>query len=214
MNEYVDALRSKGWSDDNILKDMEEEVIPFTKTASHWQEWRETLTGWTTDIKKWEKDEVKVSVNDKYTFGKIEIISSGHLNLIRGYIEVIIYLGQTLPLFNRKCFEKEIYGVIRELIENLQQFNIENNDLLDELIDRIYYDSNLPNYFSSIGNGNTSLSQNAQAHICGISEDLIKQLLQNFNRPGASSEIMSLFKEEYEKKLYNSAEDFFSKNND
>ncbi len=54
INDYISALKSKGWSDEKIINDLEHEVIPMSKNQNCWTTWRACIEGWTTDILNWE----------------------------------------------------------------------------------------------------------------------------------------------------------------
>lgn len=54
--EYVNALKEHGYTNREILEDLEDEVEPKTKQAKNWSEWRCLIEGWTDDIKKWKKE--------------------------------------------------------------------------------------------------------------------------------------------------------------
>lgn len=56
LNKYVKALREYGWSDERILEDLDQEVIPKTKEVKNWTEWRQLIEKWTGDIKGWESN--------------------------------------------------------------------------------------------------------------------------------------------------------------
>lgn len=53
LNNYIRALRDHGWSEQNILDDLENEVIPKTKEKNSWSEWRSWLEAWTESVKGW-----------------------------------------------------------------------------------------------------------------------------------------------------------------
>ncbi len=54
LNNYVKALKSKGYNDDEILKDLDEEVMPYTKAARNYNQWQDMMNKWINDIKNWE----------------------------------------------------------------------------------------------------------------------------------------------------------------
>jgi hypothetical protein len=53
--EYVSALKKHGYTNQEILEDLENELEPETKQAKNWSDWRDLIEGWTDDIKKWKK---------------------------------------------------------------------------------------------------------------------------------------------------------------
>ena len=54
LKDYVSALYKKNWSDEDIVNDLEEEVIPFTRECCNLREWTERIEEWINDINNWE----------------------------------------------------------------------------------------------------------------------------------------------------------------
>jgi len=54
LNNYISSLRNKEWSDEDIINDLENEVIPITKAAKNWSQWRGRIESWINDINNWE----------------------------------------------------------------------------------------------------------------------------------------------------------------
>jgi len=55
LNEYVNALKNYGYTEQQILDDLENELEPKAKEAHNWSEWKSLVEGWTNDVKKWKK---------------------------------------------------------------------------------------------------------------------------------------------------------------
>lgn len=53
LNDYIKALRSKGYSEESILNDIENELIPHAKLCSNWATWRSNIEKWIDDINNW-----------------------------------------------------------------------------------------------------------------------------------------------------------------
>lgn len=53
LQDYIDALESKDWTEEMILEDLEKEIIKLTKEAKNWSNWRTIIESWTEDINKW-----------------------------------------------------------------------------------------------------------------------------------------------------------------
>lgn len=51
INGYIDVLRNSGWSDDEILVELDTNVIPMTAKMNYWQPWRETFDSWSDEIR-------------------------------------------------------------------------------------------------------------------------------------------------------------------
>lgn len=56
LQAYVAALRNCKYSEDELLIDFEEQVIPRTKTCDNWSQWRNLIEGWTEQIEGWAND--------------------------------------------------------------------------------------------------------------------------------------------------------------
>jgi hypothetical protein len=50
LNNYIKALKDFGYSDEQIAVDLDNEVMPRTKEARSWTEWRNLIEGWTQEI--------------------------------------------------------------------------------------------------------------------------------------------------------------------
>lgn len=51
LSDYVIALRTGfGWTDEQILSDLDEELMPETKNAANWSQWRDLVEHWINDI--------------------------------------------------------------------------------------------------------------------------------------------------------------------
>jgi len=55
LSDYISALKNYGYSDDDILHDLINEVIPTTKKSHNWSDWRAIFENWTDDINGWTK---------------------------------------------------------------------------------------------------------------------------------------------------------------
>jgi len=43
LKDYIAALRNKGWSEERIVDDINNEIIPETKTTKNWTEWKNLI---------------------------------------------------------------------------------------------------------------------------------------------------------------------------
>ncbi len=50
LNNYIKALQDYGWSEGQVISDLDNEIMPRTKEAKSWTEWRSLLEGWTQEI--------------------------------------------------------------------------------------------------------------------------------------------------------------------
>jgi hypothetical protein len=57
LKQYTVALDQAGWSEERILADLEDEVIPLSKEAKSWALWKQQMERWIFDIKGWNPQE-------------------------------------------------------------------------------------------------------------------------------------------------------------
>lgn len=53
LKHYTVALDEAGWSEDRIVADLEDEVIPLSIEAKSWTYWKNQMERWIFDIKGW-----------------------------------------------------------------------------------------------------------------------------------------------------------------
>lgn len=60
LKDYVKSLRCCNYSENEIIRDFDEEVIPETKTARNWSQWRKLIEGWTEQLYARSKEQQSV----------------------------------------------------------------------------------------------------------------------------------------------------------
>lgn len=110
LNEYITALKNYGWSDEQILSDLENELIPKTKECSNWSQWRNLIEGWTSDISSWEKEEIidEISDHDLQQYAE-ELYEAKKMVL-----PTIIFVSQK---FGKNIDENEMGNYLEDIIE-------------------------------------------------------------------------------------------------
>jgi len=53
LQEYVQALRSYGWTEEKILEDLKGETVRLMNKKRNWTEWSEAMSQWIYDVKHW-----------------------------------------------------------------------------------------------------------------------------------------------------------------
>lgn len=104
LGSYVKALRTYGWSEEQILHDLETEVSALAKSAKNWSEWREKMDGWTCDIKNWDKESDDVDSSTSHygmELSEIKEIAKWMRSDIIDLFELIDYLS--IPFGNQKA---------------------------------------------------------------------------------------------------------------
>lgn len=59
LREYVKELAIAGWSEEEIVKDLQGESSQMMNTAKNWSEWSSNILQWIKDIQGWNKDHDK-----------------------------------------------------------------------------------------------------------------------------------------------------------
>jgi len=117
LNNYINALRDYGWSDERILDDLENEVIPKTKEARNWTAWRSLIEQWTEDVNGWAKNEVQsesVEISTEELDECIETLVRERKNIL----PAIIHIGSVFKNFQEdKLLDKIDFVVINYLAE-------------------------------------------------------------------------------------------------
>lgn len=149
LADYVKALKDYGWSEDEIIKDLETEVIEKTKNAAHWSEWKSLLEHWTEDIKKWDKPQSepkyedfpsqcnKIDISDE----DIKIDAERSIFFAKDKIEVLVYLAKAFPDFSDEMvisLKNDIHLIIENCLNILEsQYKHTGTYLDDKLTDSI-----------------------------------------------------------------------------
>lgn len=66
LYRYILALRKSGWTDNQILKDLQTEVNRLINSSRNWSQWSDTMEKWIDDINHWE-DEDNTSIKQDGT---------------------------------------------------------------------------------------------------------------------------------------------------
>ncbi|MBO1679391.1 DUF4145 domain-containing protein [Bittarella massiliensis (ex Durand et al. 2017)] len=61
FNDYIRALRNAGWSDEQVLNDLQTEVSRLTNSSHNWTQWSNQMLSWLHDIEHWnDKDTITI----------------------------------------------------------------------------------------------------------------------------------------------------------
>lgn len=61
FNDYIRALRNAGWSDKQVLNDLQTEVSRLTNSSYNWTQWSDQMLSWIHDIEHWnDKDTITI----------------------------------------------------------------------------------------------------------------------------------------------------------
>jgi len=118
LQEYVAVLRSYwNYSDDEIIKDFDSELIPNLSKAYNWTEWISLIESWIESIKRKSNDTDKAQENNQtaeeppkeWTKTAREGILQGTQNDFEASIKALVYLLKPFPKFEENEFIKNLY---------------------------------------------------------------------------------------------------------
>lgn len=165
LNNYVEALKSKGWSEAQIIDDLDTEVIKISKQSKNWSEWRNQLDRWIEDIDSWDKENDEDDKYDKYDnldcFQVEEIEKNMELfnNLLVGYYEAIGVFVEHFPNYDSEDFKLKvnhtiisIFNYAKDKIDKCNEFYSLNDQELSDIISETELLSFTDSYLKSRSN--------------------------------------------------------------
>lgn len=149
LEDYVKALEDNGWSVQQILKDLENEMQVRTKRAKNWSEWKNLIEGWTNDINHWEKakktdENIPTVIENSYpqlTEEEIDNFAEHNINSMIDKINVLLYLCKANPNFDMETYKNELKEFVISFINKQQK------DYRDHSKSIISYDKEYINSF-------------------------------------------------------------------
>ena len=121
LNNYINALRKYGWSEERILDDLENEVIPKTKEAKNWSEWRGLIEKWTEDVNGWERNEDQ---GEHYEISRdkldecVDTLVSERENIL----PAIVHIGRVYEDFQEEVLLNKIDLVVLNYLTELEEY--------------------------------------------------------------------------------------------
>ena len=126
LDDYIKALSGVGWAEDQIIKDLREEVFSLINRMKNWTEWSGAMHGWIHDIKGWSTEDYE-SISQEGT-----IIPN---TITNGLPKPI----QTLAWQVNASFENNLFDccavVMRRLMEVLLILTYQNHGIESEIMD-------------------------------------------------------------------------------
>lgn len=103
LNNYIEVLKNYGWSEEQIINDIENEVISKTKECLNWSQWKSILEQWTDDVNSWEiESEIETNSPKELTLNTLETFSNIIIGESQDRIDALKYLGELFPKFDKK----------------------------------------------------------------------------------------------------------------
>lgn len=146
MEDYIKALRKNGWSESEILYDLENETMNEVKKCTNWTQFRILIEGWTNSLLEPTKQEEQLITNNNLKIEKnyeiIKAIGSGSFGIT--YLAVDKSLDKNFVIkefscemiddnYNIKFFEKfkkeikYLFDLHHENIVSIYDYVIDDN---------------------------------------------------------------------------------------
>lgn len=133
LNNYVNALKEQDWSEEQIIEDIENEVIPNTKECSNWSQWKKLLEKWTDDVNGWKNEsESDSDYLNELSLDTLEAHSNAIINRTKDIIEALKYLGKIFPKFNEKILDENIKTEIIIMLNSYDYGDTEETKMFTE----------------------------------------------------------------------------------
>ena len=127
LNKYIQALTKYGWSDDEILQDLEEDVMKIAKAAKNWSEWRNILESWTVQINSLDNKEN----NSKLTNDDLKMIIENSYSELLFYIDFMKYVAHVYCEDNEDNVFKAVIDAVIKYNDLQYEKLLKNEDIQD-----------------------------------------------------------------------------------
>jgi hypothetical protein len=106
LNNYVDALKAQGWNDERITNNIKEEVIPKSKKAKNWSQWRKIIEGWTEGVNNWQDEDTSQPQVKEYSIDTLETFSNVRIGEMNDTLDALCHIGKLFPSFTEDTFRE------------------------------------------------------------------------------------------------------------
>jgi|WetSurMetagenome_2_1015567.scaffolds.fasta_scaffold71287_1 hypothetical protein len=152
LNDYVQALEKYGWTESQILNDLENELIAKTKESKNWTVWRDLIEKWIEDVNGWINNDNEISKPTERDVYPIETLET-HANIPFSEnvdkLKALLYLGKVFPNFTKDDFIKDLIEMEAKFINNQIDLYSNNENVPDDpdYIDNFLDNSDIYRFF-------------------------------------------------------------------
>lgn len=134
LSRYILGLRKSGWTDNQILKDLQTEVNRLSNSSRNWSQWSDAMEKWIEDINHW-GDEDSTSIEQDGTVIPSLIFENLSPNI------------QSLCKQINASYENNLFDctavMMRRLLEGLLVLSYQNLDIEEEITEKSGWHSTL-----------------------------------------------------------------------
>jgi len=153
LENYVKELE-KHYNEEELLKDLENEISRITKEAKNWTEWKSIIEKWTNDIQNWEqakKEPAELKPQKEYTFEQLENFVTYGSYEQNDTIKALEHVATIFPNFDKTNFRKTLNRYLIEFLtskNDLENGKTEDDEAREFVNDYVCQQTELTNYFS------------------------------------------------------------------
>ena len=134
LTRYISALKKTGWTDNQILKDLQTEVNRLGNSSRNWSQWTDAMENWIEDVNHW-GDEDNTSIDQDGTILPSPIFENLSPNI------------QTLCKQINASYENNLFDctavMMRRLLEGLLVLSYQNLEIEKEITEKSGWHSTL-----------------------------------------------------------------------
>lgn len=124
ITNYVSALRNYGWSEQQIVNDLETKAMVLAKNAKNWREWRIAMEGWIEEIKSWKAEEIRSveeNVNTtELSISDIEEISKRMMRELESIFELMEFVTVPFNSDYRKTIPPMVASIRSYILDQIE----------------------------------------------------------------------------------------------
>lgn len=121
LNDYVKKMDEKGWTEEEILAELNGPVLKMTKEIKGWGKWIEKIENWTDSTTSRERSDTilnTVSISSHASYDALRKTANAYKVEILARIYVILYLGKSFENFDKKSFLTKLEDTIQSFLNN------------------------------------------------------------------------------------------------
>lgn len=134
LTRYILGLRKSGWTDNQILKDLQTEVKRLSNSSRNWSQWSDAMEKWIADINQW-GDEDSTNIEQDGTILPSSIFENLSPNI------------QSLCKQINASYESNLFDctavMMRRLLEGLLVLSYQNLSIEEEITEKSGWHSTL-----------------------------------------------------------------------
>ena len=121
LNDYVQKMDERGWTEEEILAELNGPVVKMTTQIKGWGKWIEKIENWTNSLTSWERSDSlpnTIATSSPIPFDALRRAADSYRIEILGRIHLILHLGKCFEEFDKKAFLTKLEDTIQSFLKN------------------------------------------------------------------------------------------------